>query len=150
MEIKDQVSLKFNGVSIVDLHYTSVKQYIPNDKNKVGIDIQPKVFYPKESPKKFKILMDIHLESQDHFSIKIFAIGEFELTGELIDSIKQNFISVNAPAIMFPYVRSFISTLTANLGFTTGTIILPPQFFSGNLQEIDEEDLIENKDEASE
>lgn len=38
---------------------------------------------------------------------------------------------------MFPYIRSFITTLTANLGDVTGTLTIPTQFFKGELKEID-------------
>ena len=44
------------------------------------------------------------------------------------------FIDINAPAIMFPYVRAFLSTLTANLGAGFPPIILPPQIFQGELE----------------
>ena len=37
---------------------------------------------------------------------------------------------------MFPYIRSFISTLTANLGNVTGPLTIPIQFFNGVLEEI--------------
>jgi len=39
---------------------------------------------------------------------------------------------------MFPYIRSFISTLTANLGSVVGTLVIPTQFFKGELEVIKE------------
>jgi len=36
---------------------------------------------------------------------------------------------------MFPYVRSFITTLTSNLGDVTGSLVIPTQFFQGDLPE---------------
>ena len=37
---------------------------------------------------------------------------------------------------MFPYVRAFITTLISNLGNVTGTLVIPTQFFQGDLPEI--------------
>jgi preprotein translocase subunit SecB len=37
---------------------------------------------------------------------------------------------------MFPYVRAFITTLTTNLGNVTNPLIIPTQFFKGELEEV--------------
>jgi len=140
METKEQTSLRFHGISIIDLHFTSLQVYSPNVENKISLDIRPKVLYPKDSNLSFKILMEISLEAKDYFDLNFFAVGSFDMAGEVIEEIKRNFVNVNAPAIMFPYIRSFISTLTSNLGLPTGTIIIPPQFLTGNLPEAIETD----------
>jgi preprotein translocase subunit SecB len=62
------------------------------------------------------------------FSIKVIHPGVFELDTEYIvwfktsepinEAFKQSdFPSVNAPAIAFPFLRSFISTVTLNAGY---------------------------------
>lgn len=66
----------------------------------------------------------------------IVALGTFELKGDFDEKTKKSFVNINAPAIMFPYLRSFISTLTSNLGNVTGTLTIPTQFFKGELEEI--------------
>jgi hypothetical protein len=40
---------------------------------------------------------------------------------------------------MFPYVRSFISTFTGNLGAVMNRILLPTRFFKGDLEIIQDE-----------
>ena len=60
-------------------------------------------------------------------------------------NLRSTFINTNAPAIMFPYIRSFISTLTSNVGNVTGTLNIPPQFFKGNLPVLSEEDLLKTE-----
>jgi len=51
-------------------------------------------------------------------------------------NLKKVFVNINAPAIMFPYVRAFITTLTTNLGNVTSPLIIPTQFFKGELEEV--------------
>jgi preprotein translocase subunit SecB len=43
-------------------------------------------------------------------------------------------MNINAPAIMFPYIRAFISNLTSNLGNIIQTITLPPYFFGKEIE----------------
>ncbi len=52
---------------------------------------------------------------------------------------------INAPAIMFPYVRAFLSTITSSFGKATGTIIIPAQTFTGELDIINLESKNQDK-----
>ncbi len=51
------------------------------------------------------------------------------------DEKKKNFINANAPAIMFPYIRAFVTTLTSNIGLGMAPIVIPPHFFKGALED---------------
>lgn len=137
MEVNNQIRLKFHGVDFPIINLNSIN---PKDREDLQIDINiiPKVFYPENFPNEFKIVQEIKLTSENYFDLFIVGIGSFELIGEIKDELKKNFVNLNAPAIMFPYLRSFISTLTSNLGQTTGTLTIPPQFFKGELVVIDE------------
>ena len=53
------------------------------------------------------------------------------------ENIKEQLIHTNAPAIVFPYLRSFISMFTSNLG-TIPSLTLPTHFFKGKLEEFSE------------
>ncbi len=79
--------------------------------------------------------MDLELNVEKYFSLTLVAVGTFELDSELDDVLRKGFVNSNAPAIMFPYVRSFISTLTANMGNSVGTIVIPTQLFTRELEE---------------
>jgi preprotein translocase subunit SecB len=82
--------------------------------------------------------MDIKIVDARYFELSLRAVGKFEVSEELTEELKKTFINSNSPAIMFPYVRAFVTTLTSNLGKTIGTLWLPTQFFTGNLEEIHE------------
>ncbi len=138
MEAKEQIKLKFHGVDIPIVHLNSEKSKSQNDSVEISVSISAKAFYPNESKNWFKIVQEIHLTCQDFFHLSVVGVGSFELENDIDQNTKQSFININAPAIMFPYMRSFISTLTSNIGNVTGAIVLPPHFFKGNLDEIDE------------
>ena len=136
MEVSNQIQLKFHGVDFPVINLNSEGHYFQSEDNNIDIDITPKVFYPKEEPEYFKIIQEIKLTADNFFSLFIVAVGTFELKADLDERIKKGFVNVNAPAIMFPYIRSFISTLTTNLGNVTGPLTIPTQFFKGDLEEI--------------
>ena len=86
------------------------------------------------SEKQIHINIDVEILDPDHnFNLKMLSIGVFEYNTE--DEAKLlNFISLNGPAIVFPYVRSFISSYTALSGFDT--ITLPTLNLSGYIEKI--------------
>lgn len=58
------------------------------------------------------------------FSIKLEMLFLFQIDQHIDDDFKQSdFVKINAPAIAFPYVRSYISNFTLQSGFDP--IILP-------------------------
>jgi preprotein translocase subunit SecB len=141
MEIKEQISLRFFGLDIVNVEFNIEKRFQLGNGEDVLVDIQPSVFYPDDDSNEFKIIMDTTIEVKGYFFLKLRGIGNFIIENNLDEKIKHSFINVNAPAIMFPYIRTFVSTFTANIGDVTDTLTLPPQFFSGDLSEfVAEED----------
>ncbi len=136
MEVSNQIQLKFHGVDFPVINLTSDEPFFQSEENAINIDITPKVFYPKEQLYYFKIIQEIKLSSDNYFSLFILSVGTFELKADLDEKIRKSFVNINAPAIMFPYIRAFISTLTTNLGNVTGPLTIPTQFFKGELEEI--------------
>jgi len=135
MEVSNQPRLMFHGVDFVNIKFDTYQQY----DNNTGIDliIEPKVFYPENEKTFFRIFMEVSIKCKDFFDLNVVGIGNFEFDKEFDDEdLKKTFVNANAPAIMFPYVRSFITTLTSNLGNVTGTLTIPTQFFQGDLPEI--------------
>ncbi|WP_319504908.1 protein-export chaperone SecB [Bacteroides graminisolvens] len=56
-------------------------------------------------------------------NIEVKAVGFFEFDKSLSNELLQDFFQKNAPAILFPYVRAYISTLTGLSG--VAPLILP-------------------------
>lgn len=135
MEVKPQAFLKFHGVDFQQVNFLAIGVVPPEDKH-IEMDITPSVYFPEYSNSIFHVLFNISLSSDKFFNLNIAAIGKFEILGEPTDEMKNNFVHISSAPIMFPYVRAFISTLTANLGKVPGAINIPPYFFSGNMQVI--------------
>lgn len=78
----------------------------------------------------YKLELIVAIEdSSKNLRIDIEAIGYFKFDENLKDEDKESFFNINAPAILFPYLRAYISTLTALSGINP--IILPTINLSG-------------------
>lgn len=74
---------------------------------------------------RFTITFNIKLEDEGKtFFLSLLAVAEFETNIDLNQEFKDSpFAKINAPAIAFPYIRTFISNFTLNSGISP--IILP-------------------------
>lgn len=74
-----------------------------------------------EEEKIFQLSLGIELtDPEDNFLITVEAIGFFKFSGEL--KLIEKFLFLNAPAILFPYLRAYIASVTALSGLDTITI----------------------------
>lgn len=79
--------------------------------------------FPDDNNKEFGIGFIINVKDAE-FKISMEMAFLFQVDQLVDDRFKQSdFIRINAPAIAFPYVRSYISNLTLQSGFNP--IILP-------------------------
>jgi len=134
MQTKEQHKLKFLGVSIVNVQLEVFNQ--SEDEQNVDLYVDAKLFPREVGSKSFRIWMNVEMKVQDFWEIKIAGFGDFEFGENTDEENQKHLINVNAPAIIFPYFRSFISTLTANCGGTVPVSIIPPHFFSGELESL--------------
>jgi len=135
MNVGIQPILKFEGINIVNLDVKQIAPLNPTEEAPIDLTIIPKVFFPDNNSSNFTIIIELKIGSKNYFDISIVAFGNFSLNKSVNEPDSKVFINTNAPAIMFPYVRSFLSTLTSNLGSGFAPIILPPHFFQGELEE---------------
>ena len=133
METKLQSLLRFGGVEI---YYVSLQAEKPNaerDERKIQFDIKAGYFHPEERTDIFRVDMDVEVKVEHYFAIRIRASAPFHIHESADEAQRKSFINVNAPAIMFPYVRAFIQSLTNNCGRAVPPVQLPPHSFSGDL-----------------
>jgi len=80
----------------------------------------------------FGILFSLFIKNEDEsLDFNFDFIGHFEVKGLTIDPLTletNSFFRFSAPAIIFPYIRSFVSTFMMNSGFKP--IILPSLNFT--------------------
>ena len=127
-----QELMRFDGVKFYSVHFDILGKQKENTD--IILDIRPRVLYNSET--KFDIIYEVDLSVPDLFKLNLRSVGYFELSQEVLGNpnIKEQLVNTNAPAIVFPYIRSFISMFTANLG-TIPSLTVPTHFFKGKLEE---------------
>lgn len=124
-----------NSIRLLNFIVTSVKleassemspKYLGNLDIQLGFDLG----FNKLDEKKYSVKFNILLSNEGKsFSLALEAIALFESREYITEEFKNSdFIKLNSPAIAFPFVRSFINTLTTNAGLTP--IVLPPFNFA--------------------
>ncbi|MHC1776969.1 MAG: protein-export chaperone SecB [Lentimicrobium sp.] len=80
----------------------------------------------------YTINFDVTANSRDEkIRLQVKSMALFETSSEIDTAFKSSgFVQSNSPAIAFPFVRSYINTLTSNAGIRP--IILPAFNFTGN------------------
>jgi preprotein translocase subunit SecB len=136
MEVINQQKLIFGGVDIINIHFEAKKS--KEAEMSIHVDCKPLAVIHKNDKNRFSIIMDVDVSSTSFFTLSLRAIGKFKLNEETDETLKNEFIKANAVAIMFPYIRAFVATFTANLGNVTGALSLPTMFFEGDVDTIDE------------
>lgn len=82
------------------------------------------VFYPENESNKFCIIFDLHIKHPGDFELKTKYVSVFSTSENIDEEFKNSaFTKINAPAIAFPFMRSFVATITLNAGFSPA--ILP-------------------------
>lgn len=100
----------------------------------IKIKIKPKGFILIEK-KIFELHLFVELLSEDKsFEASVKIIGFFEFKDVINIKLLNNYFYTNAPAILFPYLRSYISALTALSGMNT--INIPPMNMTSMGQEL--------------
>lgn len=70
----------------------------------------------------YRVTLFLAIEKKDAFQIEIEMVGEFSVSEDL--DIKPSIIRNNTAAIMFPYIRSEVTLLTAQPNMPP--IVIPP------------------------
>lgn len=140
MESEEQILLRFHGSDFVRVNFFSYQPF--DESTSIKIDVTAKVYFPKGDNRKFEIIMAVTVGVPDFFQLSLDAIGHFKFHNDLDNNVdmRKQLVNRNAPAIMFPYVRAFITTLTSNLGLSMRPLTIPTRFFMGELEEFIPED----------
>ncbi|MFK7799798.1 MAG: protein-export chaperone SecB [Aureispira sp.] len=93
-----------------------------------NIDINVKSRYEEIENNRLNIYLTIHLalKNSDTFLISAEMLGVFQYKGNLPFTI-EDFSTINASAIIFPFLREHIASLTSKAGLNT--LLLPPLNF---------------------
>ncbi len=121
-KMSHQIKLKHIQVTDLTLSAGSFDKGITNNL-KTAFGFGPG--FADEYNRSFLIFFDLTLENHEKgFILKIKSTAHFETDAEIDEDFKNSsFVKISAPAIAFPYIRTFISNLTLNSGYEP--IILP-------------------------
>lgn len=111
------------NASIQFLKFTVKESYISFNEiseYKIKIDLDASGKIEKSINKFFLYLKAIISEEQGKFNITISSESIFNFDEEILeDEVSKTLFSKNAPAIVFPYIRAYIASLTALSGMPT-------------------------------
>jgi len=116
MSEANKSEFKFSGFQILksQIEKTDIEKVVSD----LSIDFIPRGELNKGT-KKFNLYLEVQISnSEKTFLINIIAVGFFEYSIESGDDKLKNYFYVNAPAILFPYIRAYISTLTNLSGYS--------------------------------
>lgn len=114
---------KFNGY-LVKHSEINLSEHIP-DGEELKIEINPSGVRKGID---FTLNLSIHIyDERGLFDLKADVLGYFTFKDNHDDI--PNFFTLNAPAILFPYIRAYVSLLTSLSG--KGTVNLPTLNLSG-------------------
>jgi preprotein translocase subunit SecB len=117
---------QLNFVNFVVSNFLFQKNH--TEKKEQIFEIIPQAVISRKN-KQFHINIDLEIiDTENQFNLKMVCVGIFEYDVKEENTLL-NFLSVNGPAIVFPYIRSFVSSFTALSGFDT--ITLPTLNLSG-------------------
>ena len=117
-------SLQFIGYKVKNSHI----EFLEEDSKELKIRFEPKGVIDNET-NTFSLTMKVFINDKNgHLKINVEIEGQFKLNNRE-DSKIEDFLYLNAPAILFPYVRAYINTLTALSG--NRSVVLPTLNLSG-------------------
>jgi preprotein translocase subunit SecB len=120
-----QNKIRFSKFFVESLNYNCSNLISEDFNEELDIGLKVTSAFSDEDLKSYIIKLDLELKSKDrNFELDCKAIGFFETNDDIDDDFKiSSFVKISSPAIMFPFLRSYINTITTNSGIPP--LILP-------------------------
>ena len=133
MEKQNKIHLK--GTLVKSINFEYKKDITEEDQLDTSVKIRKEPIFKEGIDNEYVIFFNGSFENEI-FDLKIEFVAIFGTSEAIDDSFKKStFVKINSPAIAFPYLRSFISTLTLNAGLPP--LILPAYNFTKENEDID-------------
>ncbi len=106
----------------------------PEQLDSDNLELEFDVEFDRENPQNFAINFNAVISSTHGYRLVVEYLAFFEAEEAINEELKAStLLAVNAPAIAYPFLRSFISTLTLNAGYLP--VLLPVLNFKEIVQE---------------
>jgi len=110
----EKAQFSFEQFYITESH---ISRNIINVSTNLDIDIKPSAVHLKDT-NEFQLTLNVKVTSDNNsINAEVIGVGVFKFSENLATNILNNYSYVNAPAIIFPYIRAYITTLTGLQGF---------------------------------
>jgi len=104
---------QFKNYKIIKSHF-EIKG--DNPANAINLKFDPRGTIDKENSC-FKLQLGVLIEDENKkFIIEIIIVADFYFDSDINPDLMDQYFYINAPALLFPYVRAYISTLTTLSG----------------------------------
>lgn len=115
----DEARFQFKGFSII----RSLIERKPGEHSKkISLGFDPKGYINKKESH-FQLHLGVRIEDENKIiNIEILALADFFFDKEIEAESLNRLFYINAPALLFPYIRAYISTLTNLSGFDPVTL----------------------------
>ena len=115
------MNIKFIDTQVSKLNLNA--NYLENNTDSEDYNFSFSPVFSETDLSEFLIIFNLSLNGED-FSLVIEYAARFSVDEIVDEGFKtSNFVKINAPAIAYPFLRTYISNLTLNSGFSP--IILP-------------------------
>lgn len=130
MKPEVQNKIKLDRFFVEQLKYECSNYNKVNISDQVDIELSVASSFSDDDLKSYLIKIGVKIKAKaDDFTLACNAVGRFVTSEDIDDDFKKShFVKINSPAILYPFVRSYINTITTNSGFAP--IILPSVNFS--------------------
>ena len=120
-----QPSIRLVKVLFPKFSITSSDFMNDNLTEEIDMNIEYGIVFSESKINTFMVEFKAQLDNKEgNFKAHITMIALFEANNDIDNDFKNsNFVKLNAPAIAFPFLRSFITTISVNAGFKP--IIIP-------------------------
>ena len=125
-----------NAIRLVDFLVTSVVMDVENPfavvkEQSMDVNVGVSIGFNDDDPAHYTINFEVSVSAGNYnIRISVKSVALFEASSPIDEEFRQSaFVQTNSPAIAFPFLRSFINTLTANAGIPP--VVLPAFNFSG-------------------
>lgn len=134
----EQTKQAFNLISIINIESAFKREIIINEdytKAKNILELNISKNFEKDE---FGVFLTIDLKQEyggkNLVELHVTSVGVFKKNGDISDEATNSFCDVNAPAIIFPFVREIIANLSVKGGLQP-IIIQPINFVELSKQE---------------
>ncbi len=128
MEVNSEIiqrQITFLGLKVVKTYFLNDKPFRHNLPEDLSFGLGYIIHFFSDNPRSFIVEFRLKFESKEKdFILEVIADASFETQKPIDEKFKNSeFVKINAPAISFPFVRTFISNFTLNSGIPP--LILP-------------------------